>query len=124
MCTRLMANAKTNIIKSINVILKIGIDIVLINLECTLRSFCHFPCMRAQVRFPIPYRFFSHFLTVGLSEMERAHEACWNTQFSLRARRATITSVLNDFLFLFSSNRVIRMQQKVVVPIVSLRKIF
>ena len=44
------------------VILKIGMDIVLLNLECDFLSVCHFP-----------YRLYSHFLTVGLSKME-AHE--------------------------------------------------
>ena len=46
-------------------------DTVLMNLEYAFLSVCHFPCSRAEGCFPVPYRFFSHFLTVGLSEMER-----------------------------------------------------
>ena len=45
-------------------------DTVLTNLEYAFLSICHFPCSRAEGCFPVPYRFFSHFLTVGLSEME------------------------------------------------------
>ena len=45
-------------------------DIVLLNLKCAFLSVCHFPCSRAEGDCPVPYRFFSHFLTVGLSEME------------------------------------------------------
>ena len=45
-------------------------DTVLMNLECAFLSVCHFPCSRAEGCFLVPYRFFSHFLTIGLSEME------------------------------------------------------
>ena len=43
---------------------------------------------------------------------------------SLGVRRVTITSILHDFSFLFSLNRVIRLQRKVVAPRLSLRKNF
>ena len=45
-------------------------DIVLMNLEGAFLSVYHFPCSRAEGRFPVSHRFFSHFLTVGLSETE------------------------------------------------------
>ena len=51
-------------------ILKIGMDTVLLNLECAFLSVCHFPFSRAEGCFPVLYRFFSHFLTLELSEME------------------------------------------------------
>ena len=54
MCTRLIANAKIKIFKSINVILKMGMDIVRMNLECPLLLVCHFPCSRAEGRFLVP----------------------------------------------------------------------
>ena len=46
-------------------------DIVVMNLTCASLSVCHFSSSHAEGRFPVPYRFFSHFLTVGLHEMER-----------------------------------------------------
>ena len=51
-------------------------DIVLMNLECAFLSVCHFPCSLVEGRFPVPYRFLSHFLTVGLSEMEKFAISC------------------------------------------------
>ena len=45
-------------------------DIVLMNLKCSFLSVCYVPCSRAEGRSPVPYRFFSHFLAIGLSEME------------------------------------------------------
>ena len=72
-CTRLIGNAKIIFLKSTNVILKIGMDIVLMNLECAFLSVCHFPCLRAGGHFPVPYKFFSHFLIIGLCEMEKTY---------------------------------------------------
>ena len=45
-------------------------NIVVMNLTCASFPVCHCPCSRAEGRFLVSYRFFSHFLTVGLSEME------------------------------------------------------
>ena len=45
-------------------------NIVVMNLTCASFPVCHCPCSRAEGRFLVLYRFFSHFLTVGLSEME------------------------------------------------------
>ena len=45
-------------------------NIVVMNLTCASFPVCHCSCSRAEGRFLVPYRFFSHFLTVGLSEME------------------------------------------------------
>ena len=45
-------------------------NIVLINSESAFLLVCCFPFLHAEGRFPVPYRFFSHFVTVGVSEME------------------------------------------------------
>ena len=59
---------------------------------------CHFRCSRAKGRFLVPYRFFSHFLTVGLSQMERFFQRnnvnrkmmyCWNSLLQLFAEACT-----------------------------------
>ena len=52
------------LIKIFKSIMKIGMDIVVMNLTCASLSVCHFPCSRAEGRFPVPYRFFIHVLTV------------------------------------------------------------
>ena len=68
LCARPIANAKIKFFKSI---MEIGMDIIVMNLTCASLSVCHFSSSHAEGRFPVPYRFFSHFLTVGLHEMER-----------------------------------------------------
>ena len=68
LCARPIANATIKIFKSI---MEIGMDIVVMNLTCATLSVCHFSSSHAEGRFPVPFRFLSHFLTIGLHEMER-----------------------------------------------------